>query len=68
MLLCVFQAVGTCICVVVAKVVVCNGGACECVCACMRVCARVRVCVMHCGKPMCTTTFTYHDCTVEHQN
>ena len=24
------------------------------------------VCVMHCGKPMCTTTFTYH-VLLEHQ-
>ena len=40
MLLCVFLAVGTCICVVMAKVVVvvvvamvgCDGGVCKCVC------------------------------------
>ena len=37
MLLCVFQAVGTCICVVVVKVVVvvgCDGGVCVCVSVC----------------------------------
>ena len=37
MLLCVFQAVGTCICVVVVKVG-CDGGVCECVRVCVCVC------------------------------
>ena len=32
------------------------------VCACVRVCVCVCACVsvLHCAKPMCTTTFTYH--------
>ena len=37
---------------------------CVCVCVCAHACVRVCVCacvsVMHCAKPMCTTTFTYH--------
>ena len=39
---------------------------CICVCVCARVCVFVCMCVcmclyvMHCAKPMCTTTFTYH--------
>ena len=45
-----------CVCVCVC-VCVCM---CVCVCACACARARARVCVMHCGKPMCTTTFTYH--------
>ena len=43
MRLCVFQAVGTCICVVVVG---CDGGVCVCVCVC--VCVFVFVCVCVC--------------------
>ena len=52
-LLCVFlHCIGVCVCMCVCMRV--------CVCVCVRACVCVCVSVMHCSKPMCTTTLTYH--------
>ena len=64
-----WMLIPACVCVLVDTCCVCSFSVlvcvcvymCVCVCACVRMCVHVcvHVSVMHCGKPMCTTTFTY---------